>query len=66
MIDGFVEALKLVARPASLTFFLALLAIGVALAFWRRTQRVARWYLAAVFASYWVVASPACAERLVS
>ena len=66
MIDGFVEALKLVARPASLTFFLALLATGVALAFWRRTQRVARWYLAAVFASYWVVASPACAERLVS
>jgi uncharacterized SAM-binding protein YcdF (DUF218 family) len=65
MIDAFVDAAKLFARPASLTFFIALLAIGVALSFWRKTQRGARWYFAGVLVSYWVIASPACAERLV-
>jgi|SRR5262245_491483 len=65
MIDAFVDAAKLFARPSSLTFFIAVLAIGVALSFWRRTQRSARWYFTAVLVSYWVLASPACAERLV-
>jgi uncharacterized SAM-binding protein YcdF (DUF218 family) len=65
MIEAFVDAAKLFGRPASLTFFIALLAIGVALSFWRRTQRAVRWYFTAVLISYWVLASPACAERLV-
>jgi len=65
MIDALVDVAKLVARPSSLAFFIALLAIGVALSFWRRTQRSVRWYFAAVLVSYWVLASPACAERLV-
>jgi uncharacterized SAM-binding protein YcdF (DUF218 family) len=65
MIEAIVDAAKLFARPASLTFFLALLAIGIALSFWRRTQRGVRWYFTAVLISYWVLASPACAERLV-
>src|SRR5262249_29172888 len=65
MIDALVDAAKLFARPASLTFFIALIAIGVALSFWRRTQRGARWYFTALLVSYWVFASPACAERLV-
>jgi uncharacterized SAM-binding protein YcdF (DUF218 family) len=60
-----VEALKEFARPASLTFFVAVLAVGVALAFIRRTQRLARWYFAAALATCWIVTSPACAERLV-
>src|SRR5262249_62126562 len=64
MIDAVVDAAKQFAGPASLTFFIALLAVGVALSFWRRTQRGARWYFTAVLVSYWVLASPACAERL--
>jgi uncharacterized SAM-binding protein YcdF (DUF218 family) len=60
-----VEVLKEFARPASLTFFVGVLAVGVALAFLRRTQRFARWYFAAVLATCWIVTSPACAERLV-
>jgi len=59
------EALKESARPTSVTFFLALIAFGVIVAFIRRTERLARWYFAALFATYWIVASPACAERLV-
>ena len=50
--------------PASLRFHLVVLAVGVGLAFLPRTKRIARWYFAAVFAGYWIVASPACAERL--
>jgi uncharacterized SAM-binding protein YcdF (DUF218 family) len=57
--------LKDFARPASLIFFVAVLAVGVALAFIRRTQRLARWYFAAVLATCWIVTSPAFAERLV-
>jgi uncharacterized SAM-binding protein YcdF (DUF218 family) len=60
-----VEALKEFARPSSLTFFIGVAAIGVALAFIRRTARLARWYFAAVVATGWIVTSPACAERLV-
>jgi uncharacterized SAM-binding protein YcdF (DUF218 family) len=59
------EALKESARPTSVIFFLAVIAFGVLLAFVRRTQRLARWYFVALFATYWIVASPACAERLV-
>jgi uncharacterized SAM-binding protein YcdF (DUF218 family) len=51
--------------PASFRFHLVVLAVGVGLAFLPRTKRIARWYFAAVFAGYWIVASPACAERLV-
>ncbi|HKB10081.1 MAG TPA: YdcF family protein [Vicinamibacterales bacterium] len=65
MIDALVDAGKLFARPASVTFFVALLAVGVGLSFWRRGQRAARWYFVAVLMSYWVLASPAIAERLV-
>jgi uncharacterized SAM-binding protein YcdF (DUF218 family) len=59
------EVLKESARPTSVTFFLAVIAFGLVLAFVRRTQRLARWYFAALFATCWIVASPACAERLV-
>jgi uncharacterized SAM-binding protein YcdF (DUF218 family) len=65
MIQAIVDVLKIVARPSSVTFLVSLLAAGVALAFVKRTQRAARWYFAAVFAAYWIFASPACAERLV-
>jgi len=57
--------LKEFARPTSLSFFIGVVGVGVALAFIRRTQRLARWYFAAVVATCWIVTSPACAERLV-
>jgi uncharacterized SAM-binding protein YcdF (DUF218 family) len=60
-----VEVLKHVARPTSMTFFLAVVGVGVALAFIRRTHRLARWYFAALLVTSWIVTSPACAERLV-
>jgi len=66
MIEALVDGAKLFARPASLTFFIALLALGVLLQFRARTRRAARWYFLAMLVAYWVLASPACAERLVS
>ncbi|PYR36148.1 MAG: hypothetical protein DMF93_20455 [Acidobacteria bacterium] len=65
MIQQVVEVLKVIGRPASITFILFVLAVGVALAFRRRTERGARWYFVAVVAAYWVLSTPACAERLV-
>jgi uncharacterized SAM-binding protein YcdF (DUF218 family) len=60
-----VEVLKQYARPTSVTFFIGLLSVGVALAFIRRTRWLARWYFAALLVTSWIVTSPACAERLV-
>src|SRR6185369_176237 len=65
VMQAVLDALKESARPTSVTFFLAVIAFGVIVAFIRRTERLARWYFAALFATYWIVASPACAERLV-
>ncbi len=65
MIQIAIEGLKALG-PASLDLYLVVLAVGVVLAFLPRTKRVARWYFAAVFIGYWIVASPACAERLVA
>ena len=59
------RVLKEFGRPSSLTFFAGTVGVGVALAFNRRTQRLARWYFVAVLATFWIVTSPACAERLV-
>ncbi len=61
-----VDILKLAVRPTSVTFFIGLLGVGVALAFVRRTARLARWYFVAVFLSLWMLTAPACAERLVA
>jgi uncharacterized SAM-binding protein YcdF (DUF218 family) len=65
VIQAIVDILKQFLRPSSITFLLLLIAVGVVLAFVRRTHRLARWYFAAVLAVYWVLATPACAERLV-
>src|SRR5262249_44001311 len=61
----FIELLKIVARPASVVFLVALLGVGLVLAFRRRTMRAARWYFVGVFAFYWVFTTPACSEWLV-
>jgi uncharacterized SAM-binding protein YcdF (DUF218 family) len=65
VIQQIVEVLKAIGRPASILFIIGVLAVGVALAFRRRTERAARWYFLAVVASYWVLSTPACAERLI-
>jgi len=65
MIQQAVEVLKVVGRPASIVFILFVLVVGIALAFRRRTERAARWYFVAVVAAYWMLSTPACAERLV-
>jgi len=62
--QSIIDALKLFG-PTSVRFLILVLAAGVALAFLRRTERAARWYFALVLAGYWILASPACAERLV-
>jgi uncharacterized SAM-binding protein YcdF (DUF218 family) len=59
-----VDFLKLAARPASVPFFVFVLAAGLILAMTRRHTRALRWYLAAVLLGYWVFSAPACAERL--
>src|SRR5258706_1413684 len=63
MMQSVIEALKLFG-PASVRFLILALAVGVVLAFLRRTERAARWYFAVVLGGYWILASPACAERL--
>jgi uncharacterized SAM-binding protein YcdF (DUF218 family) len=60
-----VEFIKFVARPTSVAFLIAALALGVAVSFSRRTQRMARWYLVALLALYWLVSTPAFVERLI-
>jgi uncharacterized SAM-binding protein YcdF (DUF218 family) len=64
VIESVVETLKHFARPATVTFFIAVLCGGVLLAFVKRTQRLARWYFLLALTSYWLMASPACAEGL--
>jgi uncharacterized SAM-binding protein YcdF (DUF218 family) len=63
--ETLVGVLKMSAPPSTVTFLIAVLAPGIALAFIRRTGRIARWYFAAVFLGYWICSTPACAERLV-
>jgi len=65
MIQQFVEVLKVIGRPASITFVIGVLVVGVVLAFRRRTERAARWYFACVAALYWMLSTPVCAERLI-
>jgi uncharacterized SAM-binding protein YcdF (DUF218 family) len=60
-----VEVLKEFLRPSSVTFLLLLIAAGVALSFVRRTRRMVRWYFSAVLVLFWILSTPACAERLV-
>jgi uncharacterized SAM-binding protein YcdF (DUF218 family) len=62
--QALVDTLKVVARPSSLTFLVAALSVGVLMSFMRRTQRIARWYFAALLAFFWIASAPACAERL--
>jgi uncharacterized SAM-binding protein YcdF (DUF218 family) len=64
VIESVVETLKHFARPATVTFFIAVLGGGVLLAFVKRTQRLARWYFLLALTSYWLIASPAFAEWL--
>jgi len=64
VIQAMLEPLKQFMRPSSTTFFVLVLAIGVALAFTRRTQKFARWYFAMALAAFWLASVPACAERL--
>jgi uncharacterized SAM-binding protein YcdF (DUF218 family) len=64
VIQAMIDQLKPFLRPSSTTFFVIVLAIGVALAFARRTQRLARWYFAAALAAFWIASTPACVERL--
>ena len=52
-----VEVLKASLRPSSVTFLIAMLSVGVLLSFPRRTQRIARWYFAALLAMYWIVSA---------
>jgi uncharacterized SAM-binding protein YcdF (DUF218 family) len=59
-----IDALKTELRPSSLTFLVTVLSIGVLLSFIRRTQRISRWYFAALLALFWIGSAPACAERL--
>ena len=61
-----VDVLKMSARPTSVTFLIVVLAVGVALAFARRTAPLARWYFLSVFAGFWIFSAPACVERLVT
>jgi uncharacterized SAM-binding protein YcdF (DUF218 family) len=63
--QSIVDVLKAFLRPSSITLMLCLIAVGVVLAFIKRTERVARWYFAALLAGFWVLSAPACAERLV-
>jgi len=65
MIQQVVEVLKVIGRPASILFIIFVVLVGIVLAFRRRTERAARWYFVAVAAAYWVLSTPACAERLV-
>lgn len=64
MIQPIVEALKHFARPTSIVFLIAALAIGVIVAFRKRTQPLARWYFAALLAFYWIASAPAFVEPI--
>src|SRR5262245_12066563 len=62
--DAILYVLKTFARPASVTFFIIVLAIGVILTIVRRNT--GRRYFVAVLLAYWIFSTPACAERLVA
>jgi uncharacterized SAM-binding protein YcdF (DUF218 family) len=64
VIQAFVEILKEVARPTSVIFVTGSIGVGVGLAFWTRTSRIARWYFAALFAFYWIGSAPVAIEPL--
>jgi uncharacterized SAM-binding protein YcdF (DUF218 family) len=64
VIQLFVETLKQFARPTSVVFLVAALAIGVFLSFRKRTQTKARWYFAGLLAFYWVVSAPVFVEPI--
>lgn len=61
-----IDAFKHFARPTSIRFIVAALAIGVVLSFVRRTQRYARWYFVALLATLWLGSAPAVVERLLA
>jgi uncharacterized SAM-binding protein YcdF (DUF218 family) len=65
VIEAFVDFLKTFARPSSITVVIGFLALGAVLAWSKRTQRAVRWYLLGVFALFWILGTPACAERFV-
>ncbi len=56
MMQSMIDAVK-VFGPAGVRFLILVLAVGVVLAFHRRTGRAARWYFALVLAGYWILAS---------
>lgn len=53
-------------RPTSIAFLLGVLAVGVALAFGRRTRSIGRWYFLALLLGFWIFSTPACVEPLVA
>ncbi len=65
MTPALVETLKHFLRPSSVSFLVIVLAVGVALAFARRTRRQSRWYFAGVLAIYWIGASPVFVEPII-
>jgi uncharacterized SAM-binding protein YcdF (DUF218 family) len=64
--NAILSVVKLVLRPASVNFFIVVLAVGVILSISRRRGRVTRWYFGTVLLGYWVLSTPACAERLIT
>jgi uncharacterized SAM-binding protein YcdF (DUF218 family) len=69
-VDGILTVVKTVLRPASVTFFMIVVAVGLILSIVRRNARpsgrAARWYFGGVLLGYWVLSTPACAERLMA
>lgn len=64
--DAIVYVLKSAGRPASVSFLLMVLAVGVIVSIVRRSARSASCYFGAVLLGYWVFSTPACADRLVA
>jgi len=62
--QGFIDLLKEFAHPSGVSFLVAALAVAAALAWGRRTQRVAKWYVAMVLVFYWLVSVPVVIEPL--
>jgi uncharacterized SAM-binding protein YcdF (DUF218 family) len=60
------ELLKESLRLSSVAVWLPVMTVGAALAWWRRSRPVARVYIVAVLLGYWLLATPAVAERLAS
>src|SRR5438876_898522 len=59
-----VTFLKENCRLSSPFLMLAVFGLGIALLFWRRSARVARWWLAITVTAFWFVATPAGARLL--